>query len=105
MRAHRGWLGMSNQQTLRQRHGIARSHDIEQLGRRRSHVGEWTATPRTPAAAVAPKPLSYWDRFAAAAWRLHDGMPWVWALLGAVVLIASGAVSIALAAMAFGWSP
>lgn len=96
---------MSNQQTLRQRHGLARSHEIEHLGRRRSHVGEWTATPRVPVAAVAPKPLSYWDRVAAAAWRLHDGMPWVWALLGGLVLVASTGATVALAAMALGWQP
>lgn len=96
---------MNSRQTLRQRQGLATAPDIERSGRRRAHVSEWKATPPTPLAALpTPKPTR-WDRFATAAWRLHDGMPVVWALLGAIVLMASVAATVLIAASARGWSP
>ena len=98
---------MSNQ-TFRQRKGIARYQEIERMGRQRAHVAEWVATARTPSPALTvvptPKPTA-WDRLAAAGWRLHDGMPLVWALIGAIVLTASTAACVAIAAMALGWRP
>jgi len=58
---------------------------------------------RTPPA--PPPRASWWDRFAEAGWRLHDGMPTVWALMGAVVLLASSGTGVALLAMLLGWQP
>lgn len=51
-----------------------------------------------------PKP-SLADRFAAACWRLHDGMPIVWAVIGVCVLAPLVGLGAALLAMCFGWQP
>jgi hypothetical protein len=63
-----------------------------------------TAPLRHPQAVRTPR-ASWWDRFAEAEWRLHDGMPTVWALMGAVVLLASSGTGVALLAMLLGWQP
>lgn len=54
---------------------------------------------------VKPRPPSAWDRFAEAAWRLHDGSFLIWALLFVAVMAASCAATVALIAMSLGWTP
>jgi hypothetical protein len=84
---------------------IAQYQEVERMGRRRTHAAEWTATQRVPLAAVPTPMPTRWDRFADAGWRLHDGMPMVWAGLFAVVLMASAAATVTIVAMAMGWLP
>jgi hypothetical protein len=75
---------------------------VERMGRRRAHEAEWKATDhRAPLRIVPPSPPTVWDRIADACWRLHDGMPLVWALASIVVL----AASVASLAIALGWQP
>jgi len=45
------------------------------------------------------------DRSAEASWRLHDGVPAVWTLADVIVLTASAAATVCIAAMAFGYPP
>lgn len=83
-------------QTIRQRNAI-RSRRTQQ----RATAGEWAATPT-----IVPSPRpSLTDRIATASWRLHDGMPWAWAIAGAVVLLASALATVAIVATALGWQP
>jgi hypothetical protein len=93
---------------LRHRQAVRRHQPIERIGRIKVNDRDWRAPPqlhtvRTPPA--LPPRASWWDRFAAAGWRLHDGMAAVWALMGAVVLIAGSGAGVALLAMLFGWQP
>jgi hypothetical protein len=48
---------------------------------------------------------AFMDQTAEASWRLHDGMPAVWTLVGMMVLTASGAATVCIATMAFGYQP
>lgn len=82
-------------------------HRVERAGKCHANVIEWTSapTPRPRLAVVPPRKPSLTDRIAAAAWRLHDGMPLVWGLMAAIVLLASTGITVALTAMALGWKP
>lgn len=85
---------MSPTKNIRQRHAIAQFPKVDRIGRQRANIAEWTATKQPPPYLVPPPKPSRWDRFADAAWRLHDGMPWVWATLVAGLLIASGIATV-----------
>lgn len=86
---------------LRQRNAIRTARSLH-----RAAPAEWLATPKPRLATPTPAPQpSLGDRFAAWCWRLHDGMPAVWALLFALLLIVSGTTTVLIAAMAFGWRP
>ena len=80
-----------------------RDHPIR--GQLRADEQQWHSTPPPKPVGVPMPRRRRSDRWAAAAWRLHDGMPLVWALLFAVLLIVSGAISVLLLASAFGWQP
>jgi hypothetical protein len=82
-------------QTMHQRRAISRYRD---LAPRHTHLRLCDAP--QPVALPAESSTPRADRWAESAWRLHDGMPWVWALMSAVVLLASASIAAALIASA-----
>lgn len=82
-------------QTMQQRRAIRRYRDITP---RHAHVRLCDAP--LPVAVTPSPATTRADRIAAASWRLHDGMPWVWALMAAVVVVASLAIAASLIASA-----
>lgn len=54
---------------------------------------------------IQPSKLAWHESVADAAWRLHDGMPAVWAAAAALVLILSSGAAVLLIAAILGWRP
>lgn len=66
----------------------------------------WQRSPaRLHLVQVTPAPPSVADRLAAACWRAHDGLPFVWSVLLGFLLTLSVAFAAAVVAVLAGWQP
>jgi hypothetical protein len=101
-------------QSLRQPQAIRR-YQTTRIDHLRAIERSWS-NPAPNMAWIAPPRKSRWalvllafqklmDRSAEASWRLHDGVPAVWTLVGVIVLTASAAATVCIAATAFGYQP
>jgi hypothetical protein len=105
---------MSAQQ-LRQLQAIG-SHQPKRIGQLKAIERSQGNPPPSHLVWIAPPRKRRWVRMvlafqrlmdcsAEASWRLHDGVPAVWTLVGVIVLTASAAATVCIAAMAFGYQP
>jgi hypothetical protein len=100
---HRQPQAIRRRQTKR----ISHLEAIERLGRNPNplHLA-WIAPPRKSRwERLVLASQEFMDRSAEASWRLHDGMPAAWVFASAIVLSASFAATVCVAAMTFGGKP